>query len=69
MKLHRQLGLIDIFCIATGAMISSGIFVLPGLAHAQAGPSVILSYAIAGVLAGIGMLSSAELATAMPKAG
>ncbi|MBD3343949.1 MAG: amino acid permease, partial [Chitinivibrionales bacterium] len=47
----------------------SGIFVLPGLAHAQAGPSVILSYAIAGVLAGIGMLSSAELATAMPKAG
>lgn len=69
LKLRRELGLLDIFCIATGAMISSGIFVLPGLAHAQAGPSVILSYAIAGVLAGIGILNAAELATAMPKAG
>lgn len=69
MKLRRELGLLDIFCIATGAMISSGIFVLPGLAHAHAGPSVILSYAIAGLLAGIGILNAAELATAMPKAG
>lgn len=68
-KLRRELGLLDIFCIATGAMISSGIFVLPGLAHAQAGPSVILSYAIAGLLAGIGILNAAELSTAMPKAG
>ncbi|MFP4163904.1 MAG: amino acid permease [Chitinispirillaceae bacterium] len=69
MKLRRQLGLLDVFCIATGAMISSGIFVLPGLAHAQAGPSVIASYTIAGLLAGIGILNAAELATAMPKAG
>ena len=50
-------------------MISSGIFILPGIAHARAGPSVILSYLLAGVLAGIGMLNAAELATAMPKAG
>lgn len=68
MKLRKEPGLIDVFCIATGAMVSSGIFVLPGLAHAKAGPSVILSYLIAGVLAGIGMLNAAELATAMPKA-
>jgi amino acid transporter/mannitol/fructose-specific phosphotransferase system IIA component (Ntr-type) len=58
-----------VFCIATGAMVSSGIFVLPGLAHAKAGPAVILSYLIAGSIAGIGMLSAAELVTAMPKAG
>jgi amino acid transporter/mannitol/fructose-specific phosphotransferase system IIA component (Ntr-type) len=68
-KLHRELRLIDVFSIAAGAMISSGIFVLPGIAHAKAGPSVILSYLIAGILAGIGMLNTAELATAMPKAG
>lgn len=68
-KLKKGLGLIEIFCLATGAMVSSGIFVLPGIAHAKAGPSVILSYLIAGVLTGIGMLSTAELATAMPKAG
>ncbi len=50
-------------------MISSGLFILPGLAHAQAGPAVILSYLIAALLAMTGMLSIAELTTAMPKAG
>lgn len=69
MKLRRELGLLNVFCIATGAMVSSGIFILPGLAHARAGPSVVLSYLLAGCLAGIGMLNAAELATAMPKAG
>lgn len=69
MPLKRRLGLMHVFCIATGAMVSSGIFVLPGLAHAKAGPAVILSYLIAGCIAGFGMLSAAELVTAMPKAG
>ncbi len=69
MKLKRNLGLLDVFCIASGAMISSGIFVLPGLAHAQAGPAVVVSYFLAGLLALIGLLNVAELATAMPRAG
>ncbi|MBN1796231.1 MAG: amino acid permease [Sedimentisphaerales bacterium] len=69
MKLKRQLGLIHVFCIASGAMISSGIFILPGLAHAKAGPAVVFSYFFAGVLATMGLLSIAELTTAMPKAG
>ncbi len=65
----KELGFIDVFCIAAGAMISSGIFVLPGLAFAQIGPAMVLSYFIAGMLALIGVLSLIELATAMPKAG
>ncbi len=69
MKLRKELRLVDVFCIATGAMISSGIFVLPGLAHARAGPAVIVSYFLAGLLALIGVLNIAEMATAMPKAG
>ncbi len=69
MKLKKELKLIDVFCIATGAMISSGLFVLPGFAHAQAGPAVVISYFLAGLLALIGVLNIAELATAMPKAG
>lgn len=69
MQLHRRLGLVHIFCIASGAMISSGIFVLPGMAFAQAGPAVILSYALAALLAATGLLSTAELSTAMPRAG
>jgi APA family basic amino acid/polyamine antiporter len=69
MPLKRQFGVWDIFCIASGAMISSGLFVLPGLAFAQAGPAVIFSYAIAGLLFVPSSLCLAELATAMPKSG
>ncbi len=69
MKLAKELGLVHIFAIASGAMISSGLFILPGLAHARAGPAVVLSYFLAGVLALGGLLSIIELTTAMPKAG
>jgi amino acid transporter len=68
-EMKKGLGFIDVFCIASGAMISSGIFVLPGLAFSLAGPSMILSYLLAGLLALIGVFSVIELATAMPKAG
>ena len=69
MKLKKELKLLDVFCIASGAMISSGLFILPGLAHAQVGPAVFVSYLLAGLLAMTGMLSQAELVSAMPKAG
>jgi amino acid transporter/mannitol/fructose-specific phosphotransferase system IIA component (Ntr-type) len=67
--MQRQLGFFAVFAIATGAMISSGLFILPGLAFERAGPGVFLSYALAGVLALTSVLSLAELTTAMPKAG
>jgi len=69
MRLIRELGLLDVFCIASGAMISSGLFVLPGLAFAKAGPAVLIAYLISGAFAITGMLSQAELVSAMPKAG
>lgn len=68
-KLKKELTLIDVFCIASGTMVSSGLFVLPGLAHALAGPAVVLSYLFAGLFAITGMLSQAELVSAMPKTG
>lgn len=55
--------------MTTGAMLSSGLFLLPGIAHAKAGPAVFISYILAGLLAMTGMLSQAELSTAMPKSG
>ncbi len=67
--MKKELGLSAVFCIAAGAMISSGLFVLPGIAFAKAGPAIVLSYALAGLLVIPAMLSQAELATAMPKAG
>lgn len=68
-KLKRGLGLLDVFCIASGAMISSGLFVLPALAFAKVGPAVVFSYLLAGILVLPSVLTKAELATAMPKAG
>jgi APA family basic amino acid/polyamine antiporter len=69
MNLKRELNLAGVFCIASGAMISSGLFILPGLAYAKAGPAVIICYLLAGILSLPGMLSIAEMTTAMPKAG
>ena len=68
-RLKKELGLFDVFAVSTGAMFSSGFFLLPGLAAAQAGPSVALAYMIAGVLILPAMFSAGELATALPRAG
>jgi basic amino acid/polyamine antiporter, APA family len=68
-RLDKDLGLFDVYVICVGAMISSGFFLLPGLAAEHAGPGVVLAYLIAGLLIVPAMLSQAELATAMPRAG
>ena len=59
----------DLIAISMGAMISSGLFILPGLAFSVAGPAVFLAFLIAGLLAVPACFSKAELVTAMPKAG
>ena len=69
MKLKKELGLLEVFCISSGAMISSGLFILPALGYAKSGPALILAYIIASILILPTVLSKAELATAMPKTG
>jgi len=68
-QLKKQLGSLDVFSVASGAMISSGLFVLPAIAFMKAGPSMVLSYFFASLLIIPSVLSKAELATAMPRAG
>ena len=65
----KKLGFLEVFSIATGAMISSGLFVLPAVVYGTAGPSILLAYFIAALVVVPAMLSKAELATAMPKSG
>lgn len=67
--MKKTMGFPSVFCISAGAMISSGLFVLPGLAFAKAGPGVFISYLLAGLVALTTVLSLSELITAMPKAG
>jgi amino acid transporter/mannitol/fructose-specific phosphotransferase system IIA component (Ntr-type) len=68
-SLKKELTLYDVYAISTGAMFSSGFFLLPGIAAAETGPSVVLAYFVAGILILPSMYSMAELSTAMPKAG
>jgi amino acid transporter/mannitol/fructose-specific phosphotransferase system IIA component (Ntr-type) len=69
MKLKKELGLFDVFAVSTGAMFSSGFFLLPGLAAQHTGPSVILAYFLAGLLIMPAMFSIAEISTALPRSG
>ncbi|NOY09338.1 MAG: amino acid permease [Spirochaetes bacterium] len=66
---NKSLGILEVFAIASGAMISSGIFVLPSIVFLITGPGIILSYFFAGLMVVPALLSQAELATAMPKSG
>ncbi|GAB3687556.1 amino acid permease [Salinarchaeum chitinilyticum] len=68
-QLERDLGLPAVLAISIGAMIGSGIFILPALALEMAGPAVVLAYLLAGVLVVPAALSKSEMATAMPDAG
>jgi amino acid transporter len=58
-----------VFTISLGAMVGSGIFVLPGLGYFLAGPAVIVAYFLAGVVVLPAAFSKSEMATAMPHAG
>ena len=68
-QLQRRLGLYAVFTVSIGAMIGSGIFVLPGLAFEVGGPSMILAFLLAGVIVLPAALAQSEMATAMPRAG
>ena len=68
-KLKKELGLFDVFAISTGAMFSSGFFLLPGIASHYTGASVFLAYLLAGFLILPAMFSIAEISTALPRSG
>lgn len=68
-RLKKQLNLFDVFALSIGPMLSSGIFLLPGLVFREIGPMATVAYLIAGLLIFPALFSKAELATAMPRAG
>ncbi len=69
-RLHRVLGPWSLTALGVGCIIGAGIFVVTGRAAAlDAGPGVILSYAIAGVGCALAALCYAEFAAMAPVAG
>ncbi len=55
--------------IGVGAMIGAGIFVLTGIAAGAAGPALILSFALNGIITLFTAMTYAELGSAIPEAG
>jgi APA family basic amino acid/polyamine antiporter len=69
MGLRRNLNLLDATSVGIGAIIGAGIFVVLGIAIGYAGPSIIISMIVAGLVASFTAFSFAELGSAIPKEG
>jgi basic amino acid/polyamine antiporter, APA family len=69
-RLRRVLGPVTLTSLGVGAIIGAGIFVATGAAaHNVAGPSLMLSYVVAGVTCIFAALCYAEFASMVPIAG
>jgi L-asparagine transporter-like permease len=67
--LHKDLTRSQIIMISLGGAIGTSLFLSSGIALGYAGPSVLLSYAIAGFFAIAMVLSLSEMAVMHPAAG
>jgi APA family basic amino acid/polyamine antiporter len=68
-KLERNVGLFGAASVGIANIVGAGIFVVSGVAAGLAGPSVILSFLLAGFIALMTALSSAELASFITETG
>jgi amino acid transporter len=68
-ELARSIGLFQLSLFGIGATIGTGIFIVLTVAVPVAGPAVILSFVMAGIVAGLTAICYAELASAVPVSG
>jgi basic amino acid/polyamine antiporter, APA family len=68
-SLTRSLGAFQLTMLGIGAVIGTGIFVLTAEAAQKAGPGMMLSFVIAGIVCAVAALCYAELASMVPVSG
>ncbi len=69
-ELKKSLGALNLIFLGIGCIIGTGIFVLTGKAAADyAGPGIMISFVITGLLCAFVALSYSELAAAIPVSG
>ncbi len=68
-QLKRSIGLFQLTLIGVGGTIGTGIFFILSEAVPIAGPAVLWSFVIAGLVAGLSVLCYAELASSVPVSG
>ncbi len=69
MVLKRDLGLLHATMMGLGSTICAGVFMILGGAVGIAGPAVVLSFFLCGIVNMATMLSYCELGAAMPRVG
>ncbi|APZ97177.1 amino acid permease [Sphingopyxis sp. QXT-31] len=67
--LARTLGWPHLVALGVGAIVGTGILTLIGVGADKAGPAVILSFAVAGLICACAALAYAEMATMIPASG
>lgn len=67
--LKRSINTFQLTMFGVGSTVGTGIFFVLAEAVPQAGPSVIVSFVIAGIAAGLAAICYAELASAVPVSG
>jgi len=69
-ELKKSLGAVNLVLLGIGCIIGTGIFVLTGRAAAEfAGPGIMISFVITGVLCALVAICYSELAAAIPVSG
>jgi APA family basic amino acid/polyamine antiporter len=69
-RLKKELTAWDLTFFGIGVVIGTGIFVLTGQqAATNAGPAIVISFALAGIACGLAALCYAEFASTVPVAG
>ena len=68
-RLAQTLSWPHLVALGVGAIVGTGILTLIGVGAGKAGPAVILSFAIAGMICACAALAYAEVATMIPAAG
>ena len=69
-RLAKTLTAKDLIALGVGAVIGTGIFILPGtIAALHSGPAITLSFMIAAVVCAVAAMCYAEFSSALPVAG
>lgn len=69
-QLKQSLGAFDLILLGVGAIVGTGIFILPGtVAATHAGPGIVFSFIIAAIVCALAGMCYSEFASSVPVTG
>lgn len=69
-QLNKTLGAFDLMLLGVGAIVGTGIFILPGTVAAEhAGPGIIFSFILAAIVCAFAAMCYSELSSSIPVTG